>query len=70
MICIMGLRIWDIIAYTLSNFREKVIEFLCDDLRLEILLLSITNVEGKLFDFLDLLIICRRMDQVCFESVL
>ena len=34
------------------------------------LVLSITKVEGKLFDFLDLLIICRRIDQVCFESVL
>ena len=70
MICIMALRIWNIIAYILSNFRKRFIELLCDDLRLEILLLSITHVEGKLFDFLDLLIICRRMDQVCFESVL
>ena len=37
---------------------------------LEMLVLSITKVEGKLFDFLDLLIIYRRIDQVCFESVL
>ena len=57
MICIMGFRIWDIIAYTLSNFEKNLLNSSAMTWGLEILLLSITHVEGKLFDFLDLLII-------------